>query len=73
VLAASRPASGRDPNSTVNAWGGPTYLGAMACHYLDCCVLMAAAAWLLDRILLPDPASATARSASACSASAGAA
>jgi hypothetical protein len=50
---------GLDPNSTVNAWGGPTYLGAMACHYLDCWALMAAAAWLLDRILLPDPASAT--------------
>jgi hypothetical protein len=23
---------GLDPNSTVNAWGGPAYLGAMACH-----------------------------------------
>src|ERR1017187_9412074 len=53
---------GLDPNSTVNAWGGPTYLGAMACHYLDCCVLMTASAWLLDRILLPDPASARANS-----------
>jgi hypothetical protein len=47
---------GLDPNFTVNAWGGPTYLGAMACHYLDGILLMAAAAWLLDRILLPDPA-----------------
>jgi hypothetical protein len=45
---------GLDPNFTVNAWGGPTYLGAMACHYLDGLMLMAAAAWLLDRILLPD-------------------
>ncbi len=53
---------GLDPNFTVNAWGGPTYLGAMACHYLDCCVLMAAAAWLLDHILLPGPASRTAHS-----------
>lgn len=53
---------GLDPNFTVNAWGGPTYLGAMACHYLDCCVLMAAAAWLLDHILLPGPASTTASS-----------
>ncbi len=53
---------GLDPNFTVNAWGGPTYLGAMACHYLDLLLLMAAAAWLLDRILLPDPASATAAS-----------
>jgi len=49
---------GLDPDSTVNAWGGPTYLGAMACHYLDCCVLIAAAAWLLDQILPPDPANA---------------
>jgi hypothetical protein len=39
---------------TVGAWGGPTYLGAMACHYLDCFLLVAAAAWALDRILLPD-------------------
>jgi hypothetical protein len=46
---------GLDPNFTVNAWGGPSYLGAMACHYLDLLVLMAVAAWLLDRILLPDP------------------
>jgi hypothetical protein len=45
---------GLDPNFTVNAWGGPSYLGAMACHYLDGFVLMAVAAWLLDRILLPD-------------------
>ena len=36
--------SGLDPNDTVNAWGGPTYIGAMACHYLDMFVIMAAAA-----------------------------
>jgi hypothetical protein len=47
---------GLDPNSTVNAWGGPTYLGAMACHYLDGLALMGLAAWLLDKILLPAPA-----------------
>jgi hypothetical protein len=47
---------GLDPNSTVNAWGGPTYLGAMACHYLDGFALMGLAAWLIDKILLPDPA-----------------
>ena len=45
--------AGLDPNWTVNAWGGPSYFGAMACHYLDGLVLMGAAAWLLDRILLP--------------------
>jgi hypothetical protein len=43
-----------DPNNTVNAWGGPTYLGAMVCHYLDCSVAALVAALLLDRILLPD-------------------
>ncbi|MDF0530272.1 hypothetical protein P0W64_17545 [Tsukamurella sp. 8F] len=30
--------AGLDPNFTVNAWGGPTYIGAMACHYLDLAV-----------------------------------
>ncbi len=43
--------NGLDPNSTVNAWGGPTYVGAMACHYLDLFVIMGGAAWLLDRLL----------------------
>ncbi len=43
--------SGLDPNDTVNAWGGPTYIGAMACHYLDVAVIVAAAAWLLNEIL----------------------
>jgi hypothetical protein len=52
---------GLDPNFTVNAWGGPTYPGAMACHYLDGLILMAAAAWLIDKILLPDPAAAPER------------
>ncbi len=52
--------NGLDPNSTVNAWGGPTYIGAMACHYLDIFVVMASCAWLLDRLMprsrrMPDP------------------
>jgi hypothetical protein len=47
---------GLDPNFTVNAWGGPTYLGAMACHYLDCALIIGISAWLLDVILLPAPA-----------------
>jgi hypothetical protein len=55
--------AGLDPNYTVNAWGGPTYLGAMACHYLDLLVLMGAAAWMLHLILLPDPANAATDSA----------
>ncbi|MFC9438290.1 hypothetical protein [Nocardia sp. NPDC057030] len=52
---------GLDPNFTANAWGGPTYLGAMACHYLDGALLMAAAAFLLDRLLLPAGNAATGR------------
>ena len=44
---------GLDPNFTVNAWGGPTYLGAMACHYLDAALIIAVSAWLLDKILRP--------------------
>ncbi|WP_405164186.1 hypothetical protein OG203_03425 [Nocardia sp. NBC_01499] len=44
---------GLDPNFTANAWGGPTYLGAMACHYLDGALLTAAAAALLNLLLLP--------------------
>ncbi|MDR3035700.1 MAG: hypothetical protein LBV78_21810 [Kitasatospora sp.] len=57
--------AGLDPNFTVNAWGGPSYLGAMACHYLDAALIIAASAWLLDKILLPAAAagSATARPA----------
>ena len=42
---------GLDPNFTVNAWGGPSYAGALLCHYLDLALLAGAAAWLLNRIL----------------------
>jgi len=55
--------AGLDPNYTVNAWGGPTYIGAMACHYLDLLVLMGAAAWMLHLILLPDPTNTAANNA----------
>ena len=57
--------AGLDPNFTVNAWGGPTYLGAMACHYLDAALVIAASAWLLGKLLLPAASqdSATARPA----------
>jgi hypothetical protein len=51
VRAGYQVTSGLDPNSTVNAWGGPTYIGAMACHYLDIFVVLAACAWLLDRLM----------------------
>jgi hypothetical protein len=55
--------AGLDPNYNINAWGGPTYLGAMACHYLDLLVLMGAAAWMLHLILLPDPTNTAANNA----------
>jgi hypothetical protein len=44
---------GLDPNSTVNAWGGPTYVGAMLAHWLDCVVGFYVAAFLLGRLLVP--------------------
>ena len=49
--------AGLDPNFTVNAWGGPTYLGAMACHYLDLAVGGIVVVGLL-RLILTRPASA---------------
>lgn len=42
---------GIDPNFTVNAWGGPTYSGALAAHWLDCILGFYAAAFLLGRLL----------------------
>ncbi|RDI60556.1 hypothetical protein [Nocardia pseudobrasiliensis] len=44
---------GLDPNFTANAWGGPSYVGAMACHYLDAALLVGAAAGVLNALLLP--------------------
>lgn len=43
--------AGLNPNFTANAWGGPTFLGAMACHYLDIALIIGACGWLLDKIL----------------------
>jgi hypothetical protein len=43
---------GLDPNATVNAWGGPSYLGALLAHWLDGLVAFYAAAFLLSRLLL---------------------
>ena len=42
---------GLDPNSTVNAWGGPTYAGALLAHWLDCVIGFYVAAFLLSRLL----------------------
>lgn len=50
--AAEQVLGGFDPHFTVDAWGGPTYLGAMYCHYLDLGLISATAALLIDRILL---------------------
>lgn len=44
---------GLDPNATVNAWGGPTYLGALLARWLDGIVSFYAAAFLLSCLLLP--------------------
>ena len=46
-------AAGVDPNFTVNAWGGPTYAGALLAHWMDCIVGFYAAAFLMDRLLVP--------------------
>lgn len=52
---------GLDPNVTVNAWGGPTYIGALLAHWLDATVAFYGAAFLLSRVLVPAPAGHVAR------------
>lgn len=47
--------AGLDPNFTGNAWGGPTYLGAMFCHYVDCAWMIGVSAALLNLLLVPAP------------------
>ncbi len=47
---------GLDPNATINAWGGPSYLGALLAHWLDGLILFYLAAFLLSHILVPAPA-----------------
>jgi hypothetical protein len=54
--AAFQVIAGFDPNFPTNAWGGPSYLGAMYCHYLDAALITASAAGLLHRILVRTPA-----------------
>ena len=44
--------AGLDPSFTANAWGGPSYLGAMYCHYLDGALLGAVCALALHVLLL---------------------
>jgi hypothetical protein len=47
---------GLDPNFTTNAWGGPSYLGAMLAHYLDAAYLFYIQALLLNLVLVKQPA-----------------
>jgi len=47
---------GLDPNFTVNAWGGPSYLGAMLAHYLDAVYLFYLEALLLNLVLVKQTA-----------------
>ncbi len=44
--------AGLDPRFTVNAWGGPTYLGALLARWLDGLILFYAEAFLLDLVML---------------------
>jgi len=44
--------AGLDPSFTANAWGGPSYFGAMYCHYLDGALLGAVSALALHGLLL---------------------
>jgi hypothetical protein len=44
---------GLDPNSTVNAWGGPSYAGALLAHWLDCMIGFYVAAFLVSLLLVP--------------------
>ncbi len=42
---------GLNPDFTANAWGGPSYFGAMYCHYLDCSLMIAVSIMIIDRLL----------------------
>lgn len=45
--------AGLDPNFVHNAWGGPSYLGAMVCHYLDGALLYPICHGLLRWVTIP--------------------
>ena len=40
------------PAFTADAWGGPSYLGALYCHTLDIGLITAVAGRLADRLML---------------------
>jgi len=50
--------AGLDPNFVHNAWGGPSYLGAMLFHYLDGALLFPICHTLLRWATVPAPTSA---------------
>lgn len=43
---------GLDPNYVINAWGGPSYLGASLAHWLDTALLFYLIACLLNLVML---------------------
>ena len=53
VRAGLQITGGLDSDFTVNAWGGPSYLGALLCHYLDGALIVAVCANIVDALLLP--------------------
>ena len=40
-----------DPSEPANAWGGPSYAGAMAAHYMDCLIFIYVSALILHWIM----------------------
>jgi hypothetical protein len=48
--------AGLDPNFVANAWGGPSYLGAMFCHYIDAALMLAVFHTLLRWVTVPSRA-----------------
>jgi hypothetical protein len=51
--------AGLDPDFLENAWGGPSYLGAMYAHYLVAALIWAVSALLLHRLLFSAPLAGT--------------
>lgn len=49
--------AGLDPDFTTNAWGGPSYLGAMYCHFLAGLLIATVSFGVLGRLLLHDESS----------------
>ncbi|TQS40966.1 hypothetical protein [Cryptosporangium phraense] len=45
--------AGLDPNFTANAWGGPGYVGALYCHYIDGALICTVCHLLLIAVTRP--------------------